>query len=100
MTILKGFRFGMLLQIAVCPICLLVFNTSIKQGFWGGFTVVWAVVLVDAIYIALSGLSIAAIIRKEPVQIAVKIIGSIILVLFGVNIVLDVFHLSFIGRRD
>lgn len=31
---LKGFKFGMLLQLAIGPICLFIFQTSITKGFF------------------------------------------------------------------
>ena len=30
----KGFKFGMILQIAIGPICLFVFQTACKSGFF------------------------------------------------------------------
>lgn len=38
--IYKGFKFGMLLQLAIGPMCLMVFNTSTTYGFWMGLSLV------------------------------------------------------------
>ena len=62
--IYKGFKFGMLLQLAIGPMCLMVFNTSATYGFLVGLSLVLAISLIDGLYITLSGLGIAAIINK------------------------------------
>ena len=54
----SGLRFGMLLQIAIGPMCLMVFNTAKNAGFWVAMSLVLAVALVDAFYIALAALTI------------------------------------------
>ena len=94
MIIFKGFKFGMLLQLAVGPMCLMVFNTSASLGFFKGLVLVFAIALVDAIYITLSGFGVAAILKKKQVETAVKIFGGVVLVIFGLNIMLSVFNIS------
>jgi threonine/homoserine/homoserine lactone efflux protein len=89
--IYKGFKFGMILQLAVGPMCLMVFNTSTTYGFWVGLSLVLAISLIDGLYIILSGLGIAAIINKENVKSAIKILGCIVLVLFGTNTIAGAF---------
>lgn len=32
--IIKGFRFGMILQFAIGPMCIFIFQTGIAHGFW------------------------------------------------------------------
>lgn len=91
---LKGFRFGMLLQLAVGPMCIMVFNASATFGFWSGVALVLSIALVDAIYIMLSGLGIATVLGKEKVQLFIKLFGCIVLVVFGVNILMGAFNLS------
>lgn len=90
----KGFRFGMLLQLAVGPVCLTVFRTAAEHGFFAGVSVAAAAALVDAFYLSLSCMGAAAMLKKEKVQAAAKIAGCIILVLFGANTVLGVWGLS------
>ncbi len=91
--IVKGFRFGMLLQLAVGPMCLLVFRTSASDGFFSGLMLVLAIALVDIIYMALSGLGVAALINNAKAKLAMKLIGAAVLVLFGVNLVLGEFDI-------
>jgi threonine/homoserine/homoserine lactone efflux protein len=94
--ILKGFKFGMLLQLAVGPMCLMVFNTSATHGFLAAVTLVIAIALIDGLYIALSGLGVAAVLNKNHIKIAIKILGCIVLVVFGFNTILGVFGYTFL----
>ncbi len=92
--ILKGLKFGMLLQFAIGPMCLMVFNTSATYGLFIGLSLVIAIAIVDLIYIALSGVGVAAIINKNKVKLAIKLFGSIVLVVFGANIIAGAFNYS------
>lgn len=94
--IFKGFKFGMLLQLAVGPMCLLVFTTATSQGFFMGLYLVLAIALIDALYISLSGIGIASIIGKDKVKNVIKIFGGVVLILFGINYFISVFNLSII----
>ncbi|MDF2587591.1 MAG: putative efflux protein [Anaerocolumna sp.] len=94
--IFKGFKFGMLLQFAVGPMCCMVFNTSASHGFLTAVTLVIAIALVDGLYIALSGLGVAAVLNKNQVKISIKVIGCVVLVLFGLNTTLGVFDYTFL----
>jgi len=94
--IFKGFKFGMLLQLAIGPMCLMVFNTSAAHGFFTGLVLVIAIAVIDAIYIMLSGLGVAAIMNKKNVRVVIKILGCIILVLFGVNAIFSTMQVSFL----
>ncbi|MDD4074593.1 MAG: LysE family transporter [Eubacteriales bacterium] len=77
----------MLLQLAVGPMCLLVFNRSAAHGLLTGMTLVAAITLADMLYILLSALGVSALMEKESVQLPVRIIGALVLVLFGLNMV-------------
>lgn len=89
--IYRGFKFGMILQLAVGPMCLMVFNTSATYGFLVGLSLVLAISLIDGLYIILSGLGIAAIINKEKIKSTIKVLGCIVLVLFGTNTITGAF---------
>ena len=78
----------MLLQLAVGPMCLLVFETSAANGFLSSFLLVLAIALVDAVYIALSGFGVAALINKTKTRLIMKLFGAAVLVLFGTNMIL------------
>lgn len=92
--IYRGFKFGMLLQLAVGPMCLMVFNTSTTYGFLVGLSLVLAIALIDGLYITLSALGVAVIINKEKIKYIIKILGCVILVIFGANTIAGVFEFT------
>ena len=92
----SGLRFGMLLQIAIGPMCLMVFNTAKNAGFWVAMSLVLAIALVDAFYIALASIGVSRIMEKESVKKVFKVVGALVLILFGLNIILGVFGISLI----
>lgn len=94
-TLLNGINFGVLLQLAIGPLCLMTFNTSMSNGFWPGMVVVAAIAVVDILYMLLAGVGVAKLMKSEQVQRKIKFFGCVVLVLFGMNIILSVFNLSF-----
>jgi threonine/homoserine/homoserine lactone efflux protein len=84
-----GFRFGMMLQFSVGPVCLLVFRTAGSHGLWAGLLVTVAAAVVDAAYIALAGTGAAALLCRAPVRRAARIFGFVILVMFGIKSILS-----------
>ncbi len=94
--IFKGLRFGMLLQLAVGPVCFLVFRASAGYGFWSGWQAALAATLVDAVFVALSGAGAAALLRGEKAKAALRWLGCLVLVLFGFNIVLSALDIPFL----
>lgn len=87
----KGFKYGMLLQLAVGPVSLLVFKTSGTAGFGMGLVLVIAVALVDAAYITVAGAGAVYFLRNENIQKTLKIISCFVLALFGINMILGAF---------
>ena len=83
--IIKGFRFGMLLQLAVGPMCLMVLNTSATEGLLQGLLLVMAITLIDGLYIALSGFGVAALLNHKRIKLVIKLFGCVVLVLFGLS---------------
>lgn len=93
---LEGLKFGLLLQFAVGPMCLMVFNTAQNAGFLAALSLVLAIALVDAFYILLASLGASKLLGKEKVEKIVKITGAIVLMIFGLNIVSNVFDINMI----
>ena len=63
--IFRGFKFGMILQIAIGPICIFIFQTACKYGFFMGEMGVLDAVLVDIIVgIVLIYFAIKLLIKK------------------------------------
>lgn len=93
---MKGYRFGMLLQVAIGPICLFLISTSISSGVWKGLVGVAAVVIVDSLYILFAILGLGMVLKKESVNRGVRYFGGVILLFFGLSMVLGVFGVAII----
>ena len=64
--IFRGFKFVMILQIVIGPICIFIFQTACKYGFFMGEMGVLAAVLVDIIVgIVLIYFAIKLLIKKD-----------------------------------
>lgn len=94
--LIKGFRLGLLLQLSVGPMCLLVFNTACTSNFISAMPLIYAIALVDAIFIALAAIGATALLKKNSVQIIITFLGSFVLIAFGLNIVFGVFDKAFL----
>ena len=93
---IEGIKFGLLLQFAIGPLCLLVFNTAKNSGFFVAFTLVLVIASVDAFYITLSCLGASNFLKNKRTLKIFRLIGSIILALLGLNIILNTFGIKFI----
>ena len=96
MTLLlwKGFRFGLLLQFSIGPVCLLVFHTSGSFGFWPTLLMIIGIAMVDALYILLAAVGVASVLHHRNVCLFIQVFGCAVLFLFGLDTILSVFHLS------
>jgi threonine/homoserine/homoserine lactone efflux protein len=95
-VIIDGIRFGMILQFAIGPICLLVFRTSGTLGLFQGITVVIGVALIDALYIFLASIGMGSILDNSKIKRTLKYIGGIVIIIFGFNIILNSFNFTII----
>lgn len=94
--VLKGFRFGMVLQLAIGPVCLLVFNTAVHSGFSISFPLVCAITLVDALFIIISGFGVGVVLKKPSIQKKVKVVGAIVLIFFGLSTIASAMDIAII----
>lgn len=92
--VFRGFRFGMLLQLSVGPVCLFIFRSAGVAGFWAAIPAVLAVALVDAAYILLAGTGVAAALRRPGVTRGLRVSGSVLLALFGADMILGALGLG------
>lgn len=68
----------------------------IQNGFFVAMSLVIAIALVDAFYILLASLGASKLLGNEKVEKVVKIVGAIVLMIFGLNIILNVFGINII----
>lgn len=93
--ILKGLKFGMILQIAVGPVCLLIFQTSIALGLVAALTGVLAVTLIDTLFILAAIWGIGSLLeRNNNLKIFIKYFGAFVLMLFGLSTILGALGIS------
>ncbi len=96
--IIKGFRFGMLLQLAVGPVCMYLFNTALNKGLCSALTGVAAVVLVDFLYILAAVAGIDTLLnRSSKLKHVFRLLGGVVVVVFGLDNILGAFGLSFLS---
>ncbi|MDD2992589.1 MAG: hypothetical protein PWQ08_277 [Clostridiales bacterium] len=80
----KGLRFGLLLQLAVGPVCLFVFSSATRYGTTTALAAVLGVALVDAAEMALAAAGAGRLLQKsEKVKRAAAITGAAVLAVFG-----------------
>lgn len=99
--VLKGFRFGILLQIAVGPICLFIFQTAASSGFFAAETGVLGVTIIDCLYILAAIFGMGAVLNKyEKAQRLIKYFGAIVLIVFGLNNIVGPFGISILPNLN
>lgn len=90
-----GFKFGIMLQIAVGPVCFFIFQISISHGLIPALLGTLGVTLVDGLYILMAILGIGKLIeRNKRIENILKYFGSLVLVLFGLYILIASTHNS------
>ncbi|MDY4785709.1 LysE family transporter [Pygmaiobacter massiliensis] len=91
----RGLRFGMLLQLAIGPVCLFVFGTAVDQGFTAAFAAVLGTALTDGSEIALAILGMRAVFdRLCQKEQFFRWFGTLILAFFGISSILGSFDIN------
>lgn len=97
--ILRGFKFGMILQLAVGPISLYILQVALTAGVRQGLKGTVGVTLVDGLFIVAAILGIGSLLNKNThVKKYLKYFGGMVLIVFGVSTILGVFDISFLPR--
>lgn len=91
--IFRGFKFGMMLQLAIGPVCIFIFQMASLRGFYIAASGVIGVLIVDGLYILAAILGIASIIERENTKMFLKVFGAIVLFIFGISTILSVFNI-------
>jgi len=92
---LDGFKFGIMLQVAVGPVCFFVFQISVLNGIIPALLGTLGVTLIDGFYILLAILGIGKIIEKHKnAEKILKYFGSLVLITFGLYIFLSTLNNS------
>ncbi|NCB50494.1 MAG: lysine transporter LysE [Clostridia bacterium] len=94
---IKGFRFGIILQFSIGPVCLFVFNAAGENGFLAGISAVMAVAIVDALYILLAAMGIASVLKNDGIRRVIKVFGFAVLLFFGINTIFGALDITLIS---
>jgi len=94
--IFKGFKFGLLLQIAIGPVCFFIFQLAVINGFFVAMIGILAVFIVDILFIFGAIKGIAALLESRKMQTVLKYFGSFILMIFGLSSILNQFDINFL----
>ncbi|MDT8719751.1 LysE family transporter [Clostridium sp. 19966] len=92
--VIKGFKFGMLLQFMIGPVCIFIFQMSSSKGFYISETGVLGTALVDGVFILSAIWGIGSIVSRKNIKILLKITASIILFIFGLSAILAQFSIN------
>ena len=84
----------MMLQLAIGPVCIFIFNLGSNKGFVSAEMGVIAVTLADAIFVLLAILGISSFIKNVRIQNAFKVFRALIVAYFGASIISGVFGLN------
>lgn len=88
--IIDGFKFGMLLQIAIGPVCFFIFQITLSHGIIPALSAAIGVTLIDSFYIILAILGIGKFMEKNPETVKIlKYFGSLVLILFGLSMLIS-----------
>ncbi len=89
-----GTRFGLLLQLAVGPVCLFVLQAGSERGPAAGMAAVAGVALVDALYIVLAGLGVTRWAESHRARRALQYGGAGVIALFGLDLITSAARVS------
>lgn len=85
---IKGFKFGLLLQIAIGPVCLYILKTAAESGIKAAMAGVLAATFIDAVFVVLAIAGLGTVLKKKGVNRFLKYFGTAMLFYFGAGITL------------
>jgi threonine/homoserine/homoserine lactone efflux protein len=84
---LKGLTTGLALQLAIGPVFFFIINLLFQYSLANALSAVFAVVIVDYIYITFAILGVGKLLEQEKIKKNLTLISGVVLVLFGVYII-------------
>ena len=91
----KGLGTGFILQLAIGPVFFYIVNLVLRKSIYDGIAAVFAVTLVDYLYIALSTAGIRKLLPNTAHRKTIGIVSSLVLIIFGAVIMHDALRGSF-----
>ncbi len=99
-ALVKGLKLGILLQLAIGPVCLYIFNTGVNEGVLKAEAGIIAVVLIDAFLMILAVLGLAAFLENERIKAVVNYFGAATIAFFGLHAILQGFAVDIMPELD
>jgi len=100
-NVISGFKFGMMLQFAIGPITLLIFQISVASGFLMGLMGMIGAGLADASLVAAAILGIGALLKANRwLQVYMKVFGGLVMIGFGALMVLSSLGINFMPTMN
>lgn len=94
--IFKGFKFGMLLQVAIGPVCIYVIKTAVEAGILPAEAAVLGATVMDTVFVTLAIIGVGSLLEKQGVRSFLKYFGAAVLIYFGLGIAAGSFGLHII----
>lgn len=85
-----GLLTGLTLQLSLGPVFFFIVSLVIQTTLYNGLAAVFAVTLVDYLYITLAILGIGKLLEKNKIKNTLSIFGSIVLIIFGIVMIINV----------
>ena len=83
----NGLLTGMFLQLAIGPVFFFIINLVLQKTIFDGFAGVFAVTVVDYLYIILAIIGVGKLLEHKKFKTTFGIISSIVLIIFGLLII-------------
>ena len=100
MIVFDGFKFGLFIQLSIGPVALMVLNTSIQLGYKNALIFMTGTIIINILYTILACMGISKLFQKNNLQIIIKIMGAVILLIFGINNILNFFDISILPKNE
>lgn len=91
---------GWLVAAPIGPVNLEIIRRSLRDGLAAGFVVGLGAVCIDTLYLFLFSAGLAPLVAHPPVQLALHLLGGIVLTTLGVLAWRDAFRLESLPARD
>lgn len=83
----NGLLTGLFLQLAIGPVFFFIINLVLQRTIYDGFAAVFAVTIVDYLYITLAIIGVGKLLENKRFKKIFGIVSSIVLIIFGLIII-------------
>jgi len=88
----NGLLTGLFLQLAIGPVFLFIVNLVLQRTIYDGFAAVFAVTIVDYLYITLAIIGVGKLLEEKKLKKIFSIISSTVIIIFGLIIIYGIIN--------